>query len=798
MFRNYLKIAWRNLIKNKGYTLINIGGLALGITVVILIGLWIHDEITFNQNHDNYETIAHVKMHKTANGKTRTRTVMPYPIGNELRDKYDEHFEHVVMSSFHEDNILSIEDKNLSILGGFMEPEVLSMLSLKMIHGNWEGLNTLNSIVISQSTANSFFGDDNPMGKPMKIGNLSNVTVKGVYEDIPFNAEFHELEYIAPWELYTISYPWVKNARDKNLWDNNSYQLFVQISEGSNMALVNEKIKNVVYDNLPDQSRQDHPELVLHPMKNWHLKSNWKDGANIGGLIQYVWLFGIVGLFVLLLACINFMNLSTAQSEKRAKEVGIRKTVGSSKYQLIHQFLSESFLVVVFGFVLALILTLFVLPAFNQMANKQITFPYKSIYFWLISSGFIVVISLIAGSYPSLYLSSFRPVKVLKGTFKTGRSASAFRKTLVVVQFTVSVVLVIGAIVVEKQISHSKNRPLGYENNGLIMVAKTTEDYEGKYNMLRNELMNDGAIVEMSESSSPLTDVWSSGGGFEWEGKDPNFITNISTVCITHDYGNTVGWEVVEGRDFSRSFSTDSTAFILNEAAVKYMGLKDPIGKTIRWGWNNQQHKVIGVVKDILVESPFEPTRQAVYMIKYNNTNCIELKLNPEKSAGESLAAIKTIFNKHVPNVPFEYEFVDETFATKFATIERIRKLSTIFAFFAIFISCLGLFGLASFIAEQRTKEIGVRKVVGAKLFNLWKLLSTDFIKLVLLSIIIATPLAYYGVTRWLNNYTYQTKISWWVFVIAGIGAIAITLLTVSFQAIKASLKNPIESLRTE
>ncbi len=796
MIKNYFKIAWRNLLKNKGYSAINIIGLSFGIVMVMLIGLWIHDEVTFNKNHDNYDRIAHVLMHKSSNGEKRTRTPMPFPIGNELREHYGDNFEHVVMSSYHGDNILSKDDNRFAKYGGFMEPDALRMLSLNMVYGDSDGLANPNSIVLSESTAVTFFGNKNPIGETMQIGNMLDVTVTGVFKDLPHNAEFHELEFIAPWELYVMSFPWVKRARDKNLWDNNSYQLYVQIAEGTTMKSVTDNVKNAVYNNLPEYSKRSQPELVLHPMKNWHLRSNWRNGINTGGFIQYVWLFGIIGLFVLILACINFMNLSTAQSEKRAKEVGIRKSIGSSKKQLIGQFLTESFLVVILAFALALLLVFLVLPAFNQLADKDIELPINSISFYFVSVGCMVAIALMAGSYPAFYLSSFRPVKVLKGVFNGGKSTTSFRKALVVVQFTVSVVLIIGAVVVEEQIAYSKNRPIGYENNGLIMISKDTEDYEGKYNAMRTDLRNSGAVLEMGASSSPLTGVWSTGGGFEWPGKDPNFLTNIVTVCVSHDYGKTVGWNIKEGRDFSREFATDSTAFIINEAAVNYMGLKDPIGKMIKWG--GKEHRVIGVVEDILAESPFEPVRQAVYMIKYDNTNWIEIKLNPERSTSEALASVASIVTKHVPNVPFDYKFVDDTFAKKFVAIERIQKLSTIFAFFAIFISCLGLLGLASFMAEQRTKEIGIRKVIGASVFNLWKLLSQDFVKLVLIAIIIATPFAYYGVILWLDNYTYKTEVSWWIFVSSGLGALAITLLTISFQAIKAAIANPIKSLRTE
>ena len=796
MIKNYFKIAWRHLFKNKRYTVINIGGLSVGITVVILIALWVHDEVTYDQNHTNYDTIAQVLVHKTANGVTRTRPVMPYPLGNELRNVYGSNFDYVVMSSYLDQNILSVGEKTLSKHGGFMEPDALKMLSLTMIGGNWDALKDPNAIVISQTAATAFFGTKNPIGQAIKINNKSTVTVKGVFDDLPANAQFGELEFIATWELYTTSNDWVRIARDNNLWDNNSYQLYVQIAKGTTMEGVSTKIKKTIYDNLPNYDRRNNPELFLFPMKDWHLKANWKDGVNIGGFIQYVWLFGIIGVFVLFLACINFMNLSTAQSEKRAKEVGIRKSIGSSRKQLIHQFLSESFLVVLLAFVLALIFLVLALPAFNELANKQLPLPFANIYFWGISVLFVVVTSLFAGSYPALYLSSFRPVKVLKGVFKTARSAATFRKALVVTQFTVSVVLAIGTIIIFKQIEHSKKRSIGYEKDELIMISKTTEDYEGKYNFLRNELKNSGAVSEMSESSSPLTGLWNSNGGFEWEGKDPDFLTNIFTVFISHDYGKTIGWNLIEGRDFSRGFATDSLAFVLNEAAVAYMGLGNPVGKTIKW--NNQKHQVIGVTEDILAISPFQPTSPTVFMIKYDNTNWIELKLNAKMGIAESLATVETVFTKNFPNVPFEYQFVDDAFAKKFVAVERIGKLSGVFAFLAIFISCLGLFGLTSFVAEQRTKEIGVRKVLGATLYDLWQLLSKDFMMMILVSCAIATPIAYYFMAQWLEKYEYRIEISWPIFVWTFVGALLVTVITVSFQTLKAANANPVESLRME
>lgn len=797
MIRNYIKIAWRNLRINRGFSIINIGGLAVGMAVVILIGLWIFDEISYNQNHKNYERIAQVMINKTSgSGTVTTRQTIPYPLGDELRKTHGDQFRHVVMSSFHGANTLSVGDKNLSKHGGFMEPDALEMLSLKMIKGDWDGLKNPNSIVLSQSTAEVFFGEHDPIGEIMKIGNALDVIVRGVYKDLPFNSKFKEVKFIAPWDLYVNSYDWISYARDNVQWDNNSYQLFVQIAEGTKMEQISSNIENTIYKNIPEHSKSSHPEIFLYAMKDWHLRSNWKDGHNIGGFIQYVWLFGIVGLFVLILACINFMNLSTAQSEKRAKEVGIRKSVGSGKVELIKQFLTESFLVVLAAYVLAIVLVLLIIPSFNQLANKEIAFPVSNILFWLISVGFILMTGIFAGSYPALYLSSFQPAKVLKGAFKPGKSTISLRRILVITQFTVSIVLVIGTIVVKKQIEFTKNRAIGYEKNNLVMIEKMTEDYEGLYNQMRNDLINSGAVLDMSESSAPMTEVWSSTGGFEWEGKDPNFIPNIVIVSIGHDYGNTVGWEIVQGRDFSREYATDSTAFVLNETAVKYMGLQDPVNKIIKW--SRGEHKIIGVVADILTESPYKSVRPAIYLINYKNTNWINLKLNPNKGTRSSLALIETIFKNHAPNVPFAHQFVDQTFATKFDAEERIGVLAGIFAILAILISCLGLFGLAAFTAERRTKEIGIRKVIGASVFNLWKLLSKDFVMLVMLSCIIAIPLAYYGMTQWLNNYEYQTEIPWWIFLVSGLMAFTITLITVSFQAVKVAIMNPITSLRTE
>jgi len=806
MLKNYLKIAARNLFKNKTFSLINIGGLALGLAVAMLIGLWIHDEMTFNTNFENHDRIAQVLINKTNNGEIRTRFTLPYPLADELRSVYGDEFKYVVMGSFPGDNVLSFDQKNLNNYGAFMEEDALRLFSFHMLKGNYDALKDPNSIVISASTAKAFFGNEEPLGKTMHINNDALVTVKGVFEDLPANAnafealaafsESKKLNFIAPWNLYVSMYDWVKKERDRKLWDNNSHQVYVQVANTSTIPKASDKITHTLYDHVPEVTQKTNPQIFLHPMKDWHLRSSFKNGVSSGGAIQYVRMFGIIGVFVLLLACINFMNLSTARSQKRAKEVGIRKTVGSNKNQLIGQFLFESLTVTFCAFVLACTLVILLLPIFNPLADKQLVFPYANPIFWGTGLGLVLITSLLAGSYPALYLSSFRPVKVLKGTISAGKPAVSFRKALVVVQFMVSIVLVSATMIVNQQIQHSKDRSIGYDQGGLIMIEKTTNDFEGKYNTLRDAMKNGEGTIEMSESSSPMTEVWHSNGGYEWEGKDPNFITNITNFYVSHDYGKTIGWEIKEGRDFSRDFASDSTAYILNEAAVEYMGLQDPIGKTIRW--YNGEHKVIGVVKNLLTESPFEPVKQAIYSINYNETNWINLKLPPEKSLAHSLEHIETVFAKFAPSVPFEFQFVDSAFENKFRAEERMRKLSGIFSVLAIFISCLGLFGLSAFMAERRTKEIGIRKVLGASVLSLFKMLSKDFIVLILFSGLIAVPIASYLMQEWLSNYSYHIGMPWWVFGVAILSVLFIALFTITYQATRAALVNPVKSLRTQ
>ncbi|HTB23869.1 MAG TPA: ABC transporter permease, partial [Puia sp.] len=540
MLKNYVIVAWRNLLRNRTSSFINISGLAIGMAVAMLIGLWIWDELSYNKSFDNYDRIAQVMQHQTSNGLKTTFWGLPRPLGQELRNKYGNNFKYVVMASWPNNTIVTGNDKNLSRRGTFMEAVAPHMLSLKMIKGTRDDLKDPHSVLISESTANAFFGDEDPLNKVLKIRNILDVKVAGVYKDFPYNSEFNNIDFIASWDLYLTSETWIKNAVDQ--WDNNSFIIYAQINDHTDFKKVDRNIIHAKFDHDAPGDRANKAEIFLHPMADWHLRSHWDNGVKTGGLIEYVRLFMIIGVFVLLLACINFMNLSTARSEKRAKEVGVRKAIGSLRKQLISQFFIESLLVVVFAFGLSLLLSQLFLPWFNEMADKKMHIPWSAPVFWVACFGFSIITALISGSYPALYLSSFEPVKVLKGAFKTGRLASLPRKVLVVVQFAISLGLIIGTIVVYNQVQYTKNRPIGYDRNGLMMIQMKSPDFYGKYDLLKNELINSGGAVNFAESSSPVTDIYHSNDGFSWEGKDPGLSGEFATISVSQEYGKTVGW----------------------------------------------------------------------------------------------------------------------------------------------------------------------------------------------------------------------------------------------------------------
>ena len=793
MLKNYFKIAWRNIIVNKASSVINIGGLAVGMAVTILISLWIYNELSFNKSIENYSRIVQVWQNQTYNNITGSQTANPPITAETIRNEYGSDFKYVLQSYWINDYALKYGEKIISKLGAYFEPEVTEMLSLKMLKGTRDGLNDMHSILLSESAANALFGSEDPMGKIIKFDNKVDLKVTGVYEDLDENTSFKNLKLIITWDLFLSQRPWIGEMN--NPWGSNFTLTYAQLADHAILDEVSLKIKNVKYDKVSEEEKRYKSEMFLHPMSKWHLYSEFENGINTGGRIDNVWLFAIIGIFVLLLACINFMNLSTARSEKRAKEVGIRKAIGSRRVQLIMQFFSESILISVFALFLSIVLVIIILPYFNLLADSKIAIPWSNPMFWLLGLGFSVITGIIAGAYPALYLSAFKPVKVLKGILQTSRYSALPRKVLVVSQFAISITLIIGTIVVYQQIQHAQNRPIGYEKNGLITVSSNPESHQ-HLEAIRATLLDEGAIVEITESGSPTTQVWNTNGGIDWDGKDPNFAVDFPNNAVNYEYGKTIGWKIKEGRDFSREFGTDSLAFILNESAVTFMNLTDPIGKIVRW--EDRPYTIIGVVEDMLIQSPYKPVRPSLFHLSTEQENVFIIKLNPKMSAKESLAKVEATFTKYNPAIPFSSDFVDEEFAQKFGNERKIGKLAAFFTILAIFISCLGLFGLASYVAEQRTKEIGIRKVLGASVTLLWRMLSKDFVLLVVVACGIAVPLAYYFMEDWLTKFDYRTTISLWILVLACLGALIITLLTVSFQAIKAARANPVNSLKTE
>ena len=808
MINNYFKIAWRSLLKNKVSFAINVVGLALGITVALFIGLWDYDELSFNKNHKNYDRIAQVmtRGNDSKHGPFANNSLQ-YPLATELKTTYKDNFKRVVRASWVQDYVLSAGEKNISATGQFMDEEAPAMLTLEMIKGDWNGLSDLNSIMISASVAKKFFGDSEPIGQVMMINNKMNVKVAGVYEDLPLNSQFTDIKFFSNWDLWVKENSWIQE-RAINDWHNHFLKIYVEIQPGADVAGVSNTIKNIELEKIQklDGYAEDiarKPQLFLQPMSQWHLYPLNRAGETDGKPLRMVWTITIIGVFVLLLACINFMNLSTARSERRAKEVGIRKAIGSLRKQLIYQFFTESILAVFISFMLSCLLVATCLPWFNELSAKQLNIPWGNPYLWIISISFILVTGLMAGSYPALYLSSFTPVKVLKGVFRTSRFALLPRKIMVVVQFTVSVALIISTIIIYRQIQIGKDRPVGYTPEGLIMLEMKSPEFQGKYDLFRDELLKTGVVINLSESMGKVTEVASGNNGFDWKGREPNQDESFGTLAVTHEHGQTIGWQFIKGRDFSRSFASDSNGVVINESAAKYIGLENPVGETITWKWKDKEPKpytILGVIRDAVMESPYEPAEPTLFFVNALNggVSWMNMRINPAVSFSEALPKIESVFKKLVPAAPFDYKFVDEEYALKFSADERINRLAGVFAALAILISCLGLFGLAAFVAEQNTRQIGVRKVLGASVFDLWGLLSKEFVVLVAISFLLASPLAYYFMNNWLQDYQYRTPLSWWIFIGAGALALMIALLTVSLQTIRAALANPIKSLRTE
>ena len=783
MLRSYFISAWRSLRKNRGYAFINIVGLAAGLAITLLIGLWISDELSFDHYHSNHTHIAQILRRQVFPNHDNAINIGPIVstmAGQTLNNNFKNIIKNTALTSTPFWYLLGNGDKNLSIQGIWAQQSLTDIFTFQMIQGESRSLKDRSTILLAQTTAKALFGNDDPIGKTITLDSRQPLKVGGVYADQPFNSTWHDIKVLLPWDNQQNVY-----LRDNTDWEDHSARCYVELAGTTTAAQATTRIKDLPVTPVG----HPHQQILAYPLDRMHLYDEFKDGNPTGGRIQYVWLFTIIGTFVLLLACINFMNLSTARSQQRAKEVGIRKTIGSRRYQLIMQFLGESALTAGLAFMIAIGIAALSLPFFNQLSAKEMSFPWTSIGFWACAITFTIVTGLIAGSYPAFYLSSFNPIRGFT------RKTSLARKILVVTQFSVSLSLIIATVVVDKQIQFAKDQPVGYNRDGLITVHINTPDLADHYKLLHTALLNTGVVANVARSSQPTT-LFDNGNDLTWEGQtEEQKQINYLNVNVTPEFGATVGWTILQGRDFSRSFGTDSNAAILNEAAIKKAGLKNPIG--MRVTLFGKPYTVIGVAGNMLTNSPYEPMQPGVFLGD-GYTNFITIRLKPGAPVRNALAAIEPLFRRFNPASPFNYEFNDEAYAQKFAAETRIGSLAAVFSGLAILISCLGLFGLASFVAEQRTKEIGVRKVLGANILSLWSLLSKDFIVLVVLSMALSMPLIGIAMQSWLQHYAIHTNMPWRLFAASGGGILLLTLATVSVQSLKAAFMNPVKSLRSE
>jgi putative ABC transport system permease protein len=721
-------------------------------------------------------------------GHIGTTQSMPYPL-KETLPSVSSSIKNICMTNWGEGNLLQVGDKRLNEFGLSASEDFFIIFNFNMIKGNpATALVEPTSIVITESTAKTFFGEEDPIGKIMRIDNEYDQKVTGVIKDVPKNS-FIEFDYVLPFAFYEASQFWVKNA--KSVWDNNSFQMYVLLNNGATEADVNNSIRDVIKNNNPKSPTS---KLFLHPMNKWRLYANWEEGVNTGGRIEYVILFTAIAVFVLLIACINFMNLATARSESRAKEVGIRKSIGSRRNELIAQFLGESIAITAFSFVLAITLVELLLPQYNVLVDKNVSIDYNNPIVWLAALALIVLVGLFTGSYPAFYLSGFQPVKVLKGKVDAAKGGSLPRKILVVTQFTASIFLIIGTIVIYQQIMHVKNRDMGYDRENLIQVW-TNGELETNFETVRNELVKTGAVKAVCKSNSPVTSIFSN-NEVKWQGMPTGSRIAFSTIATEYDYTETLGVKMISGRDFSRDFRSDSLAVVINEAAAKMMGFEDPIGQKLEWG--GTQYEIIGVMQDMVMNDAMSVVQPLSMFLIPSWSSTISIRLNKTENLTASLAQVESVFKKHTPSYPFEYRFTDDVFNQKFAGINLISRVAGIFAGLAIAITCLGLLGLAAFTAEQRTKELGIRKVMGATVSSLVLLISKDFTKLVLIGFAIASALGWWAMNNFLSDYEYRINFEVWVLGAVGLFALVLTLLIVSTQALRAAMTNPAKSLRSE
>jgi len=798
MFLNYLKTAWRSLLHNRVYSFLNILGLAIGMAVALLIGLWVYDEVSYDRFFPGYEQAYQVRYNYSDNGVIRNTEMVAIPLAGVMKQDIPE-IAHVALMGGTWQQTARVGNKQLNLTGMGVGDEFLQVFPFPVVEGSAAtALRESGSIVLTESTAQALFGSDEPVGK--NIEGLGKVTA--VIRDLPRNSSFH-FQYLAVFHPMETE-GWVRAAATN--WNHNFFNLYVSLQAGTTYAQVEPRVRMLVKKYAPGTYSTFHQEVMFQPWKDHHLFTEFRDGAFVGGLIDYVRMFSIVGALVLLIACINFMNLSTARSEKRAREVGVRKVMGSRRSSLIVQFLLESVILTAFAFVLAAILVQLTLPAFNALLGKDVRIPYANGYFWLIMLTYILFTGLLAGSRPAFYLSGFQPVKVLKGAMMQGRAASRPRKILVVVQFTCSLALIMSTIIVYQQIEYGRLRPKGYDANRLItapgVFGFTFRQFPiALYRAYKQEVLSSGVVSDMTQSLSSATDIGSHNTIDNWPGRMENEPLSMAMNAVADSsYFTTLRTPFVAGQNFTDNLAVDSTSVILNEAAVRRMRLKDPINAVISWSLSNAPNrlKVIGVVKDALVNNPFARPEPMMFVYQPGWTGMTTYRLAPTVSISAAVDRLRPIYLNFNKGGSFDFQFMDDRYATGFAMEKLIGRLAAVFAILAMFISCLGLFGLAAYMAEQRTREIGIRKVLGASVGQVVALLGKEFLVLVLISCVIASPVAYYFLQRWLQGYYYRISIGPVVFLLAALLAVVVTVVTVGYQAVRAALKTPVNSLRSD
>ncbi|MGF7040128.1 ABC transporter permease [Mucilaginibacter lappiensis] len=790
MLKNYLKIAWRNLIKNKAHTFINIAGLSVGLACSLLILLWVQNELSVDAYHKNGDRLYSVYERQYYDNKVHGQYGTPGVLADELKKQIPE-IEAASNLIYGDEYTFQVGDKILKMNGADAGDDYFKMLSVPLLQGNAQtALNSPVSLAISRKVAVAFFGSPQAaIGKTIRYENKKDFKVTGVFEDVP-KASSQKYDFVRNWYSFLEENDWAKD------WGNNGPATMIMLRADAKPALVEKKITHFL-DNLnKDQKKGTFTEeLGMQRLDEGYLHGNFDNGKIEGGRIEYVHLFTIVAIFILLIACINFMNLTTARSVKRAREIGVRKVVGAVRSVLIKQFIGESLLITSLAVAVSLVLLVLLLPVFNQITLKEIDLPFNQPLFWVKLAALTIITGLISGSYPALFLSSFNPVKVLKGTIKLDSGTTMFRKGLVIFQFTLSVILITATIVVSRQMAYVQSKNLGYDRENLIYVPMNG-DLISKYSTFKQEALRMPGIQLVSRISSVPTNMSNTTGNVQWEGKDPNINIEFTQASVGYDFVKTLKLQMLAGRDFSKDYPTDSVGYIINEAALKRIKYADPIGKPLTfWG---KKGTIVGLVKDFHFNSLHEEIQPLVVRSREQESwGTVMVKTQPGKTK-QALASLETLCKQINPSFPFAYNFSDQEYEKLYQNEQIVTKLSDAFAFLAIFISCLGLLGLAMFTAEQRIKEIGIRKVLGASVSSLFALLSSEFLVLVVIALFIALPVSWYAMNHWLQRFAYRTPIQWWMFALSGATIILIAVLTVSFQAIKAALINPIKSLRSE